>query len=231
MALAHGGVLVLDELPEFRRDLLEALREPLETGEIRVARAKRKVVWQARVVLIAACNNCPCGWCGSRRKVCRCGEGRRLTYRQRISGPVLDRIDLHINVPEPDASTADLFVRLNATAGGGPRTPQLLARVEAARSFGAARNGNLGVALNRDLGAQHLVQASGLSTRGFAALVSGIVPRSASSRAVLRCLRVARTIADLAASAEIRPEDLAQAWSWQAERAAQDRGEDPSGLA
>jgi len=229
MALAHGGVLFLDELPEFRRDLLEALREPLETGEIRVSRSRRKGRWRARTILVAACNNCPCGWFGSGRKVCRCSQGRLFAYRQRLSGPILERIDLHVNVPEPSEATAALFLRL-AERRGVSKTRYMADRVRAARAFAARRNEGLGCVVNRDLAAHQLVAAAGLPTGVFASLVNRVVPRSASSRSVMRTLRVARTLADLASSVQVRAVDLEQAWRWQAERAAVERGEDIAGL-
>lgn len=224
MALAHGGVLFLDELPEFRRDILEGLREPLETGEVRVSRAKRKVTWKARVVLVAACNNCPCGWSGSKRRVCGCATPRRLAYLQRISGPVLERIDIHVNVPEPSEESADLFIRLAATQRSS-QTAAMRERVLRAREFGAARNRAFGLVFNRDVAAHQLVAASGLNPQTFSSLVNAYIPRTASSRSVIRCLRVARTLADLDLSSKVRPADIAQAWLWQAERAAQDRGD------
>jgi magnesium chelatase family protein len=227
MALAHGGVLFLDELPEFRRDVLEALREPLETGEVRVSRSRRKVTWSARVMLVAACNNCPCGWLGSRRRPCRCPMGAIIGYRQRLSGPVLDRIDLHVNVPEPSDAAAALFLRL-AEGGGEATTARLRRKVEAARAVAAPRNARFGVAFNRDLKAEHLVAASGLDAGAFAELVNRAIPAPTSSRTALRCLRVARTLADVAGMEAVRASDLAQAWAWQAEASARARGDDLS---
>src|SRR5690606_38915568 len=95
--------------PEFRRDLIESLREPLETGEVCVARAHRKTLWSARVLLVAACNNCPCGWLGSNRRMCTCPEQRVTAYRNRLSGPILDRIDIHFNVAENSFEDLDIF--------------------------------------------------------------------------------------------------------------------------
>ena len=230
LALAHGGVLFLDELPEYRRDLLEALREPLEVGEVRVSRAKRKVVWKAGVVRVAACNNCPCGWAGSTRRECRCGGNRLVAYQQRLSGPILDRIDLHINVPEHRAESAAVFVDLDQ--GQASKQTQRLQRiVQQARHIALQRNSQFGVEFNRDLPPQTLVAASGLPHGDFAALVNSIIPRTASSRAVVRCLRVARTLADLRSQPVLERADIEQAWSWQAEPAARDRGEMVHGLA
>lgn len=231
IALAHGGVLFLDELPEFRRDVLESLREPLETGEVRVARSRRKLTWRARVILVAACNNCPCGYSGSKRRTCRCHEGRLTAYRQRLSGPVLDRIDVHLNMPEPDATTAEMFVDL-----GGPRehlitTLDMRARVLMARQRALQRNAALGVIFNRDLPATALLTASALTAEDFTGLVNSVIPPSASRRAMLRCLRVARTLADLDDVDAIGASHLLQAWAWQAEPAAIDRGEDIATIA
>lgn len=224
MALAHGGVLFLDELPEFRRDLLESLREPLETGEIRVSRSRRKVIWKCRVILVAACNNCPCGWNGSSRRTCSCASTRIHAYAGRISGPILDRIDMHVNMPEPEFDTASLFLKLGETVQRD-QTARMRVVVERVRQLSSARNRPLGVVFNADLRARHLADVSGLSHQEFAQLVNRLLPRSASSRSVLRCLRVARTLADVDGSEVMREEHLDQAWRWQAERAAQERGE------
>jgi magnesium chelatase family protein len=224
ISLAHGGVLFLDELTEFRRDLLESLREPLETGCVHVSRSRRKVVWSARIMLVAACNNCPCGWFGSSRRVCTCGAARRTAYWSRLSGPILDRIDLQVNMPEPDEATAAIFLRL-ARSSVPSKTKELAARVLRTRARAAARNVRFGVLSNRDLPAHQLVGASGLEPGEFARAVNATFPRAASSRAVLRALRVARTLADLDESETIRNGDLEQAWAWQAEAAARQRGE------
>ena len=225
-------MLFLDELPEFRRDLLEALREPLETGEVRIARSQRKTVWKAGILLVAACNHCPCGWAGSARRMCICGNGRLLQYRQRLSGPILDRIDLHLNMPEPEGASAELFLQL-ATSAAGRQTERMLARVIAARAFAAARSESqsLGVVFNRDLGLHQLIQASGLPAADFGALVQQIIPDHTGTRSLLRCIKVARTLADLRQAEAINGDDVRQAWRWQSEPAARERGEDLRTLA
>lgn len=230
LSLAHGGVLFLDELPEFRRDLLEALREPLETGEIRVSRARRKLSWTSRTLLVAACNNCPCGWFGSARKPCACQMSRLLAYRQRLSGPILDRIDLHVNVPEPAEASADLFTQL-ASRGGSGRTAAMRLTVARARLMALDRNGRFDARFNCDLAPRYLVAATGLPPDIFASYVNRHVPKTATNRSIVRAVRVARTLADLDAADVVRPSDVAEAWSWQAEKAAQGRGEDVLGLA
>lgn len=226
ISLAHGGVLFLDEITEFRRDLLESLREPLETGVVHVSRTRRKSIWHARILLVAACNNCPCGWFASRRHLCVCGTLRRQAYLNRLSGPILDRIDIQLNMPEPDLEAGNLFLRL-ATAPTRSKTHELAQRVELARALARDRNAAFGVVYNCDLSARNLIAASGLPAGSFNQLVSQLIPPSASSRATIRTIRVARTLADLAGSAEIRALDLRLAWSWQADSAAKQRGETP----
>lgn len=225
ISLAHGGVLFLDEFPEFRRDLLEALREPLETGEVRVTRAKTRLTWNARVMLIAACNNCPCGWFGSSRKRCNCPSGKLLAYRQRLSGPILDRIDIHFNMPENNDSAARMFLDL-AAGSSDSMTAILSGLVNEARLFGRNRNIEFGVENNRDLKACDMIKASGLGSQEFGKVVGEVVPAQASSRSVIRSLRVARSIADLGLRPQVSVEDLKLAWSWQADPAARARGED-----
>jgi magnesium chelatase family protein len=230
LSLAHGGVLFLDELPEFRRDLLEALREPLETGEIRVSRARRKLSWTSRALLVAACNNCPCGWFGSARKPCACQMSRLLAYRQRLSGPILDRIDLHVNVPEQEVASADLFTQLAAHGAMG-RTVLMRSKVAQARERAMSRNSVFGARFNCDLAPRHLVAATGLSADVFAGFVNQHVPKTATNRSIVRAVRVARTLADLDNVDVVRAADFAEAWTWQAEKAAQGRGEEVLGLA
>ncbi len=229
LSLAHGGILFLDEIPEFRRDLIESLREPLETGEVRVSRANKKIVWKAKVILAAACNNCPCGWSGSHRKQCRCSTQRLHAYQQKLSGPILERIDIHINMPESKEKKSEIFLAL-ARGQTKEQTEGMAAHVIETRRFASERNKTFGVMFNRDLQASHLIEASGLSKDGFSTLVNTFIPRTASSRAAIRALRVARTLADLDFSPRIRDEDLRQAWGWQAEMAAKERGDHAQGF-
>lgn len=225
LALSHGGVLFLDELPEFRRDLLEALREPLETGEIRVARAKRKVAWKSKIIMIAACNNCPCGWFGSKQRECRCSMTRLMAYRAKLSGPVQDRIDLHVAVPEPATDAASLFVRLSERAKSS-QTIQMADRVIVARQRASGRNGKWGCEFNGDIPSESLFDATGMTERDFAAAVAKSFPKGTSNRGIARALRVARTLADLDDRDGVNVEDIAQAAAWRPEVAARVRGED-----
>jgi magnesium chelatase family protein len=185
ISLAHRGVLFLDELPEFRRHVLEAMRQPLEDGEVAIARAGRSVTYPSQVMLVAAMNPCPCGHLGDRARRCRCTSHELMTYRRRISGPLLDRIDLHVDVP-PVAPA------LLGTPAGRPTSAEVRDRVARARELQGARgawNARLrGGALRRhctpDEAGRRLLQA--------AAEKLGL-----SARAHDKVLRVARTIADL----------------------------------
>lgn len=222
LSLAHGGVLFLDELPEFRRDLLEALREPLENGTISVARAAGGGTWRCRLILLAACNNCPCGWAGSGKRKCPCDSNKILAYGKRISGPIRDRIDLHFNMPERKNPGAALFPEEEESK---ETTKAMAMQVMAARSFGRRRNRDLGVEWNRDLPARGLVGACGWTDGEFKAQFIDIFPVTASHRSTIRTLRVARTLADLSGVAKISREHLQAAWLWQDEAASLARGE------
>jgi magnesium chelatase family protein len=223
LSLAHGGVLFLDELPEFRRDLLEALREPLENGLVNISRAQKKCQWPARVQFLAACNNCPCGWYGSKRHECRCPSNRLVAYWARISGPILDRIDIHFNVPELEQPAIQLF----ASPGNAPKgqTEKLRESVARCVDFAAVRHAELGVRANAEITADQMPAASACTAEQFDSLLEIFIPLRLSNRAILRSLRVARTLADLDGSLAIRTQHVRKAVSWQAVMAARERGE------
>src|SRR5690606_2453534 len=183
--------------------------------EVRVTRAKHRLTWNAKVMLIAACNNCPCGWAASTRKKCDCLESKVLAYQHRLSGPILDRIDIHFNMPENMDSAARIFLELECPKEAST-TAGMALRVSEARSFGGDRNLSFGVEHNRDIKACDMIKASGLTSDEFARIVGAVLPVQASSRSVIRSLRVARSIADLRASAKISRNDLLRSWSWQA---------------
>jgi magnesium chelatase family protein len=205
VSLAHRGALFLDELPEFDRPSLEALRQVLEDGGVSLARAGRRLWLPARFQLVAAANPCPCGWYRSGARDCRCDEGAIAHYAARLSGPLLDRIDLH--VPVQPLAWRDL------DAGGAARegSAGVQARVVAARERQAARLAALGLRTNAEIplgDLDQLVQA----TPDARALLARAVDRLAlSARAAHRALRVARTIADLAGEARVGAEVMAEA--------------------
>ena len=203
LSLAHFGVLFLDELPEFRRDALEALREPLEDGTVSVARAAGSRTFPARFLLVAAMNPCPCGFRGDPRHACRCSERDVSRYRRKISGPLLDRIDLHVEVPAVPASDF-------GTAGDGEPSNAVRARVVAARGRQIRRTGDArqtngclaGRALKRDARPEPAAQS----------LLERAIDRlGLSARAYHRVLRVARTIADLEGLEAVGPAHVAEA--------------------
>ncbi|MEW5781915.1 MAG: YifB family Mg chelatase-like AAA ATPase [Pseudomonadota bacterium] len=198
ISLAHHGVLFLDELPEFERRVLEALREPLETGHIRVSRAARRAEFPARFQLVAAMNPCPCGYLGSER--CRCTPEQIARYRGKLSGPLLDRIDLMIEVPA--VSEAEL-----ATRGGGESSAVVQARVVAARERQIARQGKPNAHLTPGEIDRHCLP----DCTGAALIKQAMARLDLSARAYHRILKVARSIADLAADEIVRGPHIAEA--------------------
>nr|WP_255758811.1 YifB family Mg chelatase-like AAA ATPase [Neisseria lisongii] len=187
ISLAHRGVLFLDELPEFDRKVLEVLREPLENGEIHISRAAKQAVYPARFQLVAAMNPCPCGYLGHNTKPCRCTPESIARYRSKISGPLLDRIDLTIEVPS--LSAAELTQQQ-----AGESSASVLARVLAARDRQYARQGKV----NADLSVTELDNAAAIEAEARNALAEMLEKLSLSARSFHRILRVARTLADLA---------------------------------
>jgi magnesium chelatase family protein len=199
ISLAHHGVLFLDELPEFPRAALEALREPLETGRITIARAARRSEFPARFQLVSAMNPCPCGWLGSGR-ACRCTPEQVARYQGRLSGPLLDRIDLHVEVPA--LSPGELL-----DAPAGEPTAAVQARCGAARERAMQRQGKS----NHALQGEEIDRHAGLASQpsDFLRLVAGRLGWSA--RSTHRVLKMARTIADLAGSATVDVVHVAEA--------------------
>jgi magnesium chelatase family protein len=222
LALASGGVLFLDELTEFRRDVLEGLREPLEDGEVQISRAGGSRSWTARVILIAAANNCPCGWYGSKRRHCECPTTKLIAYRNRLSGPLLDRIDLHVNMEEPTNQVQALLAAPSKRMG---QTDVLRRQVLTAREIAKSRESVTGVELNRDLPPSAVLAAFMIPKEEALSLIERVIPKHASARSLMRCLRVARTIADVRGRDAVQDGDLELAWSWQAWSAAKARGE------
>lgn len=210
VSLAHHGVLFLDELAEFRRHVLEALRQPAEDGEVTLARAGRSVTYPARFTLVAAMNPCPCGHQGDTVRRCRCSVQELLRYRRRISGPLLDRIDLQVDVPA--VAPADLAA---AAAGeAGPASAEVRARVAAVRARSAARSPAARV--NARLRGAALRASCALDAEGRAVLVRAMERLGLSARAHDKVLRVARTIADLEGAERIGPVHLLEAIQYRA---------------
>ncbi|MBB3194738.1 YifB family Mg chelatase-like AAA ATPase [Roseateles terrae] len=203
ITLAHHGVLFLDELPEFQRHALEALREPLETGRIHIARSCHQAEFPAQFQLIAAMNPCPCGHLGHPTKECRCTAEQIDRYQGRISGPLLDRIDLMVEVPM-------LAPQVLAGAAEGEASREVAARVAAARAVALLRQG----CINAQLPSGQLDQHLHLTPEAEALLHKAAARLAWSGRSYHRVLRMARTVADLAGSAEIQPAHVSEAIQW-----------------
>ena len=204
ISLAHRGVLFLDELPEFRRDVLEGIRQPLEERRVCLVRVGGASIFPSDFLLVAAMNPCPCGFAGDARRMCRCSPSERLRYRRRVSGPLLDRIDLHVAVPP--VAWADLDRQR-----GGETSAAVRARVAAARAKAAARRPDRPGFRNADLSPSELDAALRLERSSRRAVQEAVEKMGLSARAVHRALRVARTIADLAECETVENRHLAEA--------------------
>ena len=203
ISLAHNGILFLDELPEFPRAALEALREPLESGQITISRAARRAQFPARFQLIAAMNPCPCGYLGatgSNQKPCRCTPEQVARYQAKLSGPLLDRIDLHVEVPALPASEL-------MSAAAGESTERIRARCRAAREIAMARQGKP----NQALAGQEIDSQAALYPAAAKFLATAAARLGWSARGTHRALKVARTIADLAGAEAIEIAHVAEA--------------------
>ena len=203
-SLAHLGVLFLDELPEFRRESLEALREPLESGELLISRAGAKVTLPARVLLAAAMNPCPCGWRGHPRMRCRCSDQIVDRYRGRISGPFLDRVDLRIEVPPP--SLDELLSPPGKTTS--PTEKEMRARLDRSRRLCAARGQEVP---NSQLSPNELNEWASLDAKGVSVLERAAAHEAWTARGLQVIRRMARTVADLGDSEEVLAAHVAQA--------------------
>mgnify|MGYP000132605913 CR=1 FL=1 len=203
VSLAHGGVLFLDELPEYPRKVLDVLREPLESGEVSIARANFKLRYPARFQLIAAMNPCPCGYHNDPQHECRCTPDQIIRYRSRISGPLLDRIDLFVHVPRlPPGSLQQ--------SGAAESSERIRQRVMAARDRQLARSG----VSNGQLPLQRIKHDCALSTPCLDLLLRAEHKLGLSARAQHRIIKVARTIADLEAAADIGIAHLSEALAY-----------------
>jgi magnesium chelatase family protein len=206
VSLSHNGILFLDELAEFRRSALEALRGPLEDGRVCIARARASAWFPARPLVIAAVNPCPCGYRGHPQRRCRCTDTARRRYQTKLSGPLLDRLDVHISVPpvEVSALTSDM---------PSESSECVRARVLEARERQKQRQirGDVRCFINSRLSSPELERVARLDSASKRLLETSITQLGLSARAFVRVLRVARTIADLEASECVRPSHVAEA--------------------
>ena len=205
ISLAHNGVLFLDELPEFKRSVLEVMRQPMEERKVTISRAKVALDFPASFMLIASMNPCPCGYFNHPEKECTCGPGMVQKYLNKISGPLLDRIDLHVEV------TPVAFSELSSTQQF-EKSESIRERVIKARDIQTERYKNSeGVYANAQMSSKQLKEICIISTPAQNLLKTAMEKLNLSARAYDRILKVSRTIADLAASQDIKPEHLAEA--------------------
>lgn len=205
LSLAHNGVLFLDELPEFQRRVLEALRQPLEDGVVTISRARGQAQFPACPVVVAAMNPCPCGYFGHPQRLCRCSEAQRSRYRMRLSGPLLDRLDVHVTLPPVQLATfnaapaeGSASVRARVLAARQLQHERYASKLTSARTNGRLPARDFDLVLKATRAAQRLLGRAadhmGLSARGFG-----------------KVLRVARTIADLEAEPRVQENHVAEA--------------------
>lgn len=204
ISLAHQGVLFLDELPEFHRDSLEALRQPLEDGVIRVSRIKKSLTFPASIMLVAAMNPCKCGRYYDLKSSCRCSTSEVYKYRSKISGPLLDRIDIHIEVPA--AKYQELSSNLPAESSA-----QIKERVNKTRAIQRKRLKNEGIMCNALMNHKQVKKFCVLGKEEGELLKLAMAELNFSARAYDKILKVSRTVADLAGNEDIKTEHLSEA--------------------
>ena len=204
VSMAHNGVLFLDELPEFRRNVLEVLRQPMEDGQVTISRANSTVAYPAEFMLVAAMNPCPCGFLGDPKRECICTTLQIQRYRAKISGPLLDRIDLHMEVPA--VPYKDL-----AGISEGASSVEILKRVMGARKIQEERFARTKIFTNARMNSRHIKKYCRIDSESGALLEKAMDRFGLSARAHARILKIARTIADLEGRAEIGAPHVAEA--------------------
>ena len=204
VSMAHNGVLFLDELPEFRRNVLEVLRQPMEDGQVTISRANSTVAYPAEFMLVAAMNPCPCGFLGDPKRECICTMLQIQRYRAKISGPLLDRIDLHMEVP------AVPYKDLSGISEGAS-SAEILKRVMGARKIQEERFARTKIFTNARMNSRHIKKYCLIDSESGALLEKAMERFGLSARAHARILKIARTIADLEASPDIKPPHIAEA--------------------
>lgn len=206
ISLAHRGVLFLDEFPEFSRGTLEALRQPMEDGRITITRAAGSVSYPCEFMLVAASNPCPCGFLGDLKRACKCSPRQVMRYQAKLSGPLMDRIDLHINVPMVEVD------KLMAVQVKRPeKSPAIRRRVTAARRAQARRGKAAGIYTNADMKNKHIKQFCRLSGEAKSLLKQALKTYGFSARTYFRLIKVSQTIADLAGEKILSAAHVAEA--------------------
>ena len=204
ITLAHYGILFLDEFPEFDKKVIESLRQPLECGEVTISRSSRQVTYPAKFQLIAAMNPCPCGYAGDKNKVCQCSESQIKRYRRKISGPILDRIDLHVEVSRISAN--EIFSKTIKTEN----SETVRKRVNKAANIQLSRQG----VMNSQLKTKHIEQQICLDKNSKKLMENAIYKMALSARVIHKILCVARTIADIENTVDVNARQLSEALSF-----------------
>lgn len=204
ISLAHRGVLFLDEFPEFPRHVLESLRQPLEDGIVQISRAVGTTSYPAKFTLIAAANPCPCGYYGSKKRTCTCLPGHITRYRKRLSGPILDRIDLHVEVPEV------VLEKLTAEEPTGEESRKIRLRVRTARRRQLARFRKTPLLTNSEMSSRDVRRFCPMRPEVKSLLTSATAHMGLTARSYFKAIKIARTIADLVGEVEITPSHMAE---------------------
>lgn len=204
ISLAHRGVLFLDELPEFPRQVLEALRQPMEDGAVTISRASGSVRFPCRFTLVAAANPCPCGYFGDETRNCVCSPSAITRYQKRVSGPILDRIDIHISVPA-------VKVEKLTNTQKGESSAKIQSRVQKAREIQEKRFKTLAITANAEMSAKLMKKYCNLDEQSILLLKQAISKLNLSARSFHRVVKIARTIADLEESVKIKSNHVAEA--------------------
>ncbi len=204
ISLAHRGVLFLDEFPEFPRHVLEALRQPMEDGHVTISRAAGRVTFPSRFTLVAAANPCPCGYFGDQTHECTCSPSAITRYQKRLSGPILDRIDIHVSVP------AVKVAKLTQSSSSEPSS-MIQSRVQKARDLQVKRFKGMAIISNAEMSSRQLKEFCNLEPQSVLLLKQAIEKLNLSARAFYRVVKIARTIADLEGSPKIKSNHIAEA--------------------
>jgi magnesium chelatase family protein len=212
ISLSHRGLLFLDEFPEFHRDLLEALRQPLENGFINVSRAKKTLTFPANFSLIAAMNPCPCGYFGDPQKECRCSAYEVFRYQKKVSGPLFDRIDIQIEVPRVEISE----LRSQKSSSAGSAGQILKSKIDSARQIqlGRFKDTKPKIYTNSEMSSKQVEQFMKLDSSAENFLKNVLEKAFISGRSYYRILKIAQTIADFENSEKITSDHLAEAYQY-----------------
>jgi len=205
ISLAHRGVLFLDEFPEFPRHVLEALRQPMEDGVVQISRALGTMRYPSKFIMVAAANPCPCGYLGSKKKPCSCMPGDINRYRRKVSGPLLDRIDLHVEVPEVELK------KLTGEAPQGEKSSVVRNRIEKTRERQRRRFKGTSLVTNAEMTSKQVRELCPLTPECKSLLTSATAQMGLTARSYFKIIKISRTIADLNQEEEISTHHIAEA--------------------